>query len=101
MAKAKANEPLPYFRWYWRDWRTKSAMALATASAGGRPSVRTVLLKGVEGGGFVFYTNYQSRKARELAERWPDLGYVFTTPIGAFPGRKPGTRARRASCWAI
>ena len=44
-----------------------TAMALATASAGGRPSVRTVLLKGVEGGGFVFYTNYDSRKARELA----------------------------------
>src|SRR5678816_3063975 len=44
-----------------------TAMALATASADGRPSVRTVLLKGVEGGGFVFYTNYDSRKARELA----------------------------------
>lgn len=44
-----------------------TAMALATASADGRPSVRTVLLKGIEGGGFVFYTNYNSRKARELA----------------------------------
>jgi len=43
-----------------------TAMALATASADGRPSVRTVLLKGVEGGGFVFYTNYDSRKAHEL-----------------------------------
>lgn len=44
-----------------------TAMALATASADGRPSVRTVLLKGVDGGGFVFYTNYDSRKAHELA----------------------------------
>ena len=43
-----------------------TAMALATASADGRPSVRTVLLKGVEGGGFVFYTNYDSQKARDL-----------------------------------
>ena len=45
-----------------------TAMALATATRDGRPSVRTVLLKGVEGGGFVFYTNYHSRKARELEQ---------------------------------
>jgi pyridoxamine 5'-phosphate oxidase len=44
-----------------------TAMALATASADGRPSVRTVLLKGIDGGGFVFYTNYNSQKARDLA----------------------------------
>jgi len=43
-----------------------TAMALATAAADGRPSVRTVLLKGIEGGGFVFYTNYDSQKARDL-----------------------------------
>jgi pyridoxamine 5'-phosphate oxidase len=43
-----------------------TAMALATTSGDGRPSVRTVLLKGVEGGGFVFYTNYDSGKARDL-----------------------------------
>ena len=42
-------------------------MALATATADGRPSVRIVLLKGVDGGGFVFYTNYDSRKARDIA----------------------------------
>jgi len=40
-------------------------MALATATRDGRPSVRTVLLKGVDEG-FVFYTNYESRKAREM-----------------------------------
>ncbi len=43
-----------------------TAMALATASPDGRPSVRIVLLKGVDERGFVFYTNYQSRKAREM-----------------------------------
>jgi pyridoxamine 5'-phosphate oxidase len=45
-----------------------TACALATASREGRPSVRTVLLKGVDDHGFVFYTNYNSRKAREIAE---------------------------------
>jgi pyridoxamine 5'-phosphate oxidase len=38
------------------------AMALATADEQGRPSLRMVLLKGVDGGGFVFYTNSESRK---------------------------------------
>lgn len=44
-----------------------NAMALATADETGRPSVRTVLLKGFDATGAVFYTNYDSRKARELA----------------------------------
>lgn len=43
-----------------------NAMVLATASRDGRPSARTVLLKGLDGRGFVFYTNYESRKGREL-----------------------------------
>jgi pyridoxamine 5'-phosphate oxidase len=47
--------------------RDPTAMALATASADGHPSVRTVLLKGVERGGFVFYTNYNSAKASDIA----------------------------------
>ena len=42
------------------------AMALATAAPDGAPSVRMVLLKAVDGGGFVFYTNLESRKGREL-----------------------------------
>jgi pyridoxamine 5'-phosphate oxidase len=58
-----------------------NAMTLATVSAEGAPSARIVLLKGVEDGGFVFYTNYRSRKGRELAARpaaclvfqWSDL----------------------------
>ena len=46
-----------------------NAMTLATADAAGAPSARAVLLKGIEDGGFVFYTSYASRKARELAAR--------------------------------
>lgn len=43
-----------------------TAMTLATVDARGRPSARVVLLKGVDDRGFVFYTNRESRKAREL-----------------------------------
>ena len=45
-----------------------TAMALATATREGRPSVRTVLLKGVDEKGFLFFTNYHSRKSREMDE---------------------------------
>lgn len=65
-------DPLVLFaRWYEevRDVEPDpTAMALATAARGGRPSVRTVLLKEFDDRGFVFYTNFDSRKARELAE---------------------------------
>ncbi len=44
------------------------AIALATATPDGEPSVRMMLLKGFDARGFVFYTNYESRKAAELAE---------------------------------
>ena len=44
-----------------------TAMTLATADAAGRPSARIVLLKGLDERGFVFFTNYQSRKGQELA----------------------------------
>jgi pyridoxamine 5'-phosphate oxidase len=44
-----------------------NAMVLATADADGRPSARTVLLKGLDDRGFVFYTNQESRKAGDLA----------------------------------
>ncbi len=44
-----------------------NAVILATADERGRPSARTVLLKGYDEAGFVFYTNYRSRKARDLA----------------------------------
>lgn len=48
--------------------REPTALALATADAEGRPSVRMVLLKGFDERGFVFYTNLESRKGRELTE---------------------------------
>jgi pyridoxamine 5'-phosphate oxidase len=53
-----------------------TAMTLATADAQGRPSARLVLLKGYDARGFVFFTNYESRKARELAEN-PHAALVF------------------------
>ena len=48
------------------DLTEPNAMALATADAAGNPNVRTVLLKGCDARGFVFFTNYESRKGREL-----------------------------------
>jgi pyridoxamine 5'-phosphate oxidase len=45
-----------------------NAMQVATVSAAGKPSLRTVLLKSYDDHGFVFYTNYHSQKARELGE---------------------------------
>jgi pyridoxamine 5'-phosphate oxidase len=45
-----------------------NAMTLATTTVHGRPSARTVLLKGINERGFLFFTNYASRKGRELAE---------------------------------
>ena len=58
-----------------------TAMTLATVGADGRPSARIVLLKGVDERGFVFYTNYESRKGRELAAQ-------------------PARRAARSSGWS-
>lgn len=61
--------------------REANAMTLATADADGRPAARTVLLKGYDERGFVFFTNYLSRKGRELEANpracllffWPEL----------------------------
>jgi pyridoxamine 5'-phosphate oxidase len=53
-----------------------NAMTLATASRDGRPSARMVLLKGFDERGFVFYTNYESRKGRELVET-PYAALIF------------------------
>ena len=54
-----------------------NAMVLATASREGRPSSRVVLLKGLDGRGFVFYTNYDSRKGRAL-EANPHASLLFS-----------------------
>lgn len=58
-------------RWFDEAFRAKlpmaNAMTLATAAADGQPAARMVLLKGMDTRGFVFYTDYDSRKGRELA----------------------------------
>jgi pyridoxamine 5'-phosphate oxidase len=79
-------DPIVQFkRWYDEAVAEKvmqpDAMTLATATKDGKPSARTVLLKGVDNSGFVFFTNYKSRKGREIVENpygalvfyWPEL----------------------------
>jgi pyridoxamine 5'-phosphate oxidase len=66
-----AKDPFRQFdKWFQEAEAAKlvepNAMTLATATRDGRPSARTVLLKGVDGRGFVFYSNMESRKGREL-----------------------------------
>jgi pyridoxamine 5'-phosphate oxidase len=66
-------EPIALFRRWYEEAEGSgiplpTAMALATAGANGRPSIRHVLLRGISDRGFVFYTNHGSRKGAELAE---------------------------------
>ena len=74
-------EPVEQFR-AWLEIAVRAgvpepnAMTLATADAAGRPSARTVLLKGVDARGFAFYTNLGSRKGRDLAAN-PRAALVF------------------------
>ena len=74
-------DPVDQFRkWFEEalaaDLHEPNAMTLATATSGGRPSARVVLLKGFDERGFVFYTNYEGRKGRELEEN-PYCALVF------------------------
>src|SRR5262249_35156383 len=79
-------DPVVQFKLWFAEARSATlhephAMTLATVSADGQPSARMVLLKSVSACGFVFYTNYESRKSRELAAAskaalvfyWPEL----------------------------
>jgi pyridoxamine 5'-phosphate oxidase len=66
-AAVQANVPEP------------NAMHVSTVSAGGRPNGRIVLLKGVSDAGFVFYTNYESRKGKELTSQ-PFAAITFFYP---------------------
>ena len=79
-------DPLLQFRAWFDQARAAGAldadaMVLATATPDGRPSARVVLLKGLDERGFAFFTNYHSRKGRELAANpraalnfyWPEL----------------------------
>jgi pyridoxamine 5'-phosphate oxidase len=76
-----AGDPLALFEAWFAEAQASepndaNAMALATATADGRPSVRMVLLKGHGPDGFVFYTNAQSRKGAEIAAN-PHAALVF------------------------
>jgi len=122
LSEASAEpDPIRQFeRWFEDALRARlplpNAMTLATVGAAGAPSARVVLLKGIEDGGFVFYTNYMSRKGRELEARpaaclvflWSDLerqvrveGAVEKVSAGAsdeyFASRPLGARL---SAWA-
>lgn len=85
--RAVAADPLTQFQQWFGEAEaarveTPTAMAVATATPDGAPAVRMVLLKGVDARGFVFFTNYESRKGRELAANpraallfhWTELG---------------------------
>ena len=73
LAESDADaDPLGQFEHWFRqtldaELALPNAMTLATIGEDGRPDARIVLLKGLENGGFVFFTNYQSHKGRELA----------------------------------
>src|SRR5436190_17674203 len=79
-ADALANPIDQFKRWFHEAVRAAlpepNAMTLATATRGGAPSARTVLLKDFDRKGFTFYTNYESRKGHELAKN-PNVALVF------------------------
>ncbi|ABM17262.1 MULTISPECIES: pyridoxamine 5'-phosphate oxidase [Marinobacter] len=75
------EDPVQQFQTWFEDARTAgilepNAMSLATTGADGMPDLRTVLLKYFDSQGFVFYTNYGSRKAQELQEN-PRAALLF------------------------
>ena len=75
------NDPFPMFdSWYAEARQSEindsNAMALATADAEGKPSVRMVLLKGHGPEGFIFYTNFEGRKANDLLVN-PNAALLF------------------------
>lgn len=77
------TSPSPFDQFqYWfaaaqqSEVREPNAMTLATIAPNGRPKARIVLLKGVEGGGLVFYTNYDSQKGQDLVAN-PMASLVF------------------------
>lgn len=83
LEKDLARDPFRQFeKWFQEAEGAKviepNAMTVATATKEGRPSARTALLKGVDGRGFVFFTNYESRKGRELAANaWATLVFPW------------------------
>ena len=73
------RDPIRQFRAWHGEAGSPAEMALSTASAGGAPSARMVLLKGVDDRGFVFFTNYGSAKAADLAAN-PRAALLFHWP---------------------
>src|SRR3954469_4864305 len=78
------RDPIVQFGRWFEDAIARSphhvdAMTLATVGPDGRPSARVVLLKGFDARGFVFFTNYESRKGREL-ESTPAAALTFFWP---------------------
>jgi pyridoxamine 5'-phosphate oxidase len=76
-----ADDPVQQFQnWFAQAVEAEvsepNAMALATVDKNGQPSARFVLLKGIDERGFLFFTNHESRKGRELAEN-PQVSLVF------------------------
>ena len=75
------KDPFELFNKWWQEavefeMVDPNAMTLATVNHDGQPSARIVLLKGIANEGFEFYTNYQSQKAKEMADQ-PKVGLVF------------------------
>ncbi len=123
------KDPIDLFnRWFeeatQKELNDPNAMALATVGPDGRPSLRIVLLKGIQDGHFVFYTNLESRKGIELLEcphaalcfHWKSLrrqvriegdviqvtdaqadAYFSTRPLGAQIGAWASKQSRRLS----
>jgi pyridoxamine 5'-phosphate oxidase len=118
--RCERNPIVQFERWFKHaqaaELKEPNAMTLATATPDGRPSARVVLLKEVSDAGFVFYTNYSSRKARELETNplaaltfyWPELerqvrveGRVGRVPRGqseAYFRMRP--KGSRLGAWA-
>lgn len=93
-----AAEPVEQFRRWFAEAgeageRLPETVVLATATAGGVPSARAVLLKGVDERGFVVFTNHESRKGREL-EANPHAALVFLWPSLGRQVRVEGTVER-------
>ena len=96
MSQHPNSEPFDLFHTWFAEAEAEepndpNAMALATVGADGQPSVRMVLLKDADPRGFVFYTNYESRKGRQLAGN-PQGGAACC--IGNRSAARCGSRAR-------
>jgi pyridoxamine 5'-phosphate oxidase len=104
---ASAADPLHQFQ-RWFDEAVSSelpepnAMTLATVGASGRPSTRVVLIKGVDERGFVWYTNYESRKGQELdVHPWAALQFhwVELERVVRIEGRVEKTSAQESDAY--